>query len=133
MAKITFKASKNCLQILWSRSDFLKMSCRHLYWYVLRKIFLRSLRIVSRLSCLEEAVLRYPKIILKRRLIIRYKFHHGSIIQTGITCKKIPYYMRDLACRWCIVKKAKIFWIYVKHFWIFAGMGKCRILIGLCK
>ena len=34
---------------------------------------------------------------------------HGSIIRTGITCKKIPCHMRDLACRWFIVKKAKIF------------------------
>ena len=34
---------------------------------------------------------------------------HGTIIRTGITCKKIPCYMRDSACRWFIVKKAKIF------------------------
>ena len=34
---------------------------------------------------------------------------HGSIIRTRITCKKIPCYMRDSACRWFIVKKAKIF------------------------
>ena len=34
-----------------------------------------------------------------------------------------------LACRWWfIVKKAKINWIYVKHFWIPAGVRKCRIL-----
>ena len=35
--------------------------------------------------------------------------YHGTIIRTGITCKKIPCYMRDSACRWFIVKKAKIF------------------------
>ena len=34
---------------------------------------------------------------------------HGAIIQTGITCKKIPCYMCDSACMWCIVKEAKIF------------------------
>ena len=34
---------------------------------------------------------------------------HGTIIRTGITCKKIPCYMRDSACRWLIVKKTKIF------------------------
>ena len=34
---------------------------------------------------------------------------HGTIIRTGITCKKIPCYMRDSACKWFIVKKAKIF------------------------
>ena len=33
----------------------------------------------------------------------------GTIIRTGITCKKIPCYTRDSACRWLIVKKAKIF------------------------
>ena len=37
------------------------------------------------------------------------QFHYGTIIRTGITCKKIPCYMRDSACRWFIVKKAKIF------------------------
>ena len=42
--------------------------------------------------------------------------NHRTIIRTGITCKKIPYYMRDSACRWFIVKKAKIFYSYVKHF-----------------
>ena len=35
--------------------------------------------------------------------------NHETIIQKGITCKKIPYYMRDSACRWFIVKKAKKF------------------------
>ena len=38
-----------------------------------------------------------------------YHFDHGTIIRTGITCEKIPCYMRDSACRWFIVKKAKIF------------------------
>ena len=28
---------------------------------------------------------------------------HGTIIRTGITCKKIPCYMRNSTCRWCIV------------------------------
>ena len=35
--------------------------------------------------------------------------NHGTITRTGITCKKIPYYMPDSACRWIMVKKAKIF------------------------
>ena len=60
----------NCLQTAWSRKDFLKISCRHLYWYVFSKIFLRHLRVVFELSCLEEAILRCSKIILKRRLRI---------------------------------------------------------------
>ena len=41
---------------------------------------------------------------------------HGTMIRTGITCKKIPCYMRDSACKWFIVKKTKIFRSYVKHF-----------------
>ena len=41
---------------------------------------------------------------------------HGTIIQTGITCKKILCYMCDSASRWPIVKNAKIFQSYVKHF-----------------
>ena len=31
------------------------------------------------------------------------------IIQTGITCKKISFYMHDSDCRWLIVKNAKKF------------------------
>ena len=44
------------------------------------------------------------------------RHNHRTIIRTGITCKKIPSYMRDSACRWFIVKKAKMFCSYVKHF-----------------
>ena len=53
---------------------------------------------------------------------------HGTIMRTGITCMKTSCYMWDSACRWFIVKKAKIFWSYVKHFWILAGVKKCRIV-----
>ena len=35
-------------------------------------------------------------------------FHHGTIIRTGITFKKIYCYMRHSACRWLIVENAKI-------------------------
>ena len=41
---------------------------------------------------------------------------HGTIIRTGITCKKIFCHMRDSACRWLIVENTKIFKSYVKHF-----------------
>ena len=34
---------------------------------------------------------------------------HGTIIRRGITCKKIPCYMRDSVCKWFVVKKVKIF------------------------
>ena len=37
------------------------------------------------------------------------RINHETIKRTGITCKKIPCYMCDSACRWFIVKKAKIF------------------------
>ena len=43
-------------------------------------------------------------------------FEHGTIIRTGITCKKIPFYMRDSAYMWFIVKKVKIFRSCAKHF-----------------
>ena len=32
--------------------------------------------------------------------------------------------MHDSACKWFIIKKAQIFWSYVKHFWILAGVRK---------
>ena len=41
---------------------------------------------------------------------------HGTIIRTGITCKKIPYYMRDSACRWFIDKKLKYFEVMLNIF-----------------
>ena len=44
------------------------------------------------------------------------QYRHGTITRTGITCKKMPCYMRDSACRWFIVEKAKLFQSYVKHF-----------------
>ena len=69
----------------------------------------------------------------KRRSHFKKTWHnHGTIIGTGITCRKIPCYIRNSASRWFIVKKAKLFWSYLKHFWILAGVKKRRILIGLC-
>ena len=61
------------------------------------------------------------------------KQDYGTIIRTGITSKKIFCYMRNSACRWLIVENARIFWSYVKTFWIFPREIYCRILIGLCK
>ena len=51
-----------------------------------------------------------------RRNPYRNQIDHGTIIRTGITCKKIPCYMSDSACSWFIVKNVKIFHSYVKHF-----------------
>ena len=34
-------------------------------------------------------------------------FHHGTIIQTGKTCKKILSYMRISGCRWHIIENVK--------------------------
>ena len=43
--------------------------------------------------------------------IIQGEFSSGAIVRIpGITCKKVPCYMRSSACRWFIVKKARIFW-----------------------
>ena len=58
-----------------------------------------------------DAMLNMTKI--KLELISDPGVYHGTIIRTGITCKKIPCYMRNSACRWFIVKKAKIFRSYV--------------------
>ena len=44
----------------------------------------------------------------------------------------MPCHMHDSAGG-LLLKKLKIFWSYVKFFLILAGVGKCRILIGLCK
>ena len=41
--------------------------------------------------------------------------------------------MGNLTYKWFIVKKAKIFWSYVKHFCNLMGLRKLRILIELCK
>ena len=38
-----------------------------------------------------------------------HKGFMGTISRTGITSNKIHCYMRDSACRWYIVKKAKTF------------------------
>ena len=59
-------------------------------------------------------------------------WNHVTIIRTGITCKKLPCYMRDSARRWHITKKV-IFWIYVIYFWTLWNVKNCRILIVLCK
>ena len=38
------------------------------------------------------------------------------MIQTGITCQKISCYMHDVACRWLIAERVKVFRNCVKHF-----------------
>ena len=73
----------------------------------------------------------YPQITLK--MLITDTSHHETIIQTGITCKKILCYMRDSAIRWLIVENAKIFRSYVQHLLIFPSERNCRILIVLYK
>ena len=39
-----------------------------------------------------------------------------TIIQTGITCKKIACSMGNVTCRWRIVENARIFRSFVEHF-----------------
>ena len=41
---------------------------------------------------------------------------HGTIIPTGITCKKIPCYMRDSARRWLLLKILKYFEVMLNIF-----------------
>ena len=49
-------------------------------------------------------------------MLLDYQYYHGTIIRKGITCKKIPGYMVDSACRWLIAENAKIFRSHVKYF-----------------
>ena len=51
-------------------------------------------------------------------------FRYWTIIRTGITCKKIPCYMRNSACMWFIAKKLKYFEVMLNSF---------EFLIGLCN
>ena len=59
---------------------------------------------------------RILKTIYIIMVVIYCYLKHGTIMRAGITCKKIPCYMRDSACRWFIVENAEIFRSYVKHF-----------------
>ena len=40
----------------------------------------------------------------------------GMVIPVGKTCKKIPCYMHDSACRWLIVENTKKISKLFKHF-----------------
>ena len=57
----------------------------------------------------KTKILADSQICISVTLMSTY-WEHGTIIRTGIKCKKIPCYMRDSGCRWFIVKTAKIFW-----------------------
>ena len=41
---------------------------------------------------------------------------HGTIIRTGITCKKIPCYMCGSACRWLLSNKLKYIQVMLNIF-----------------
>ena len=58
--------------------------------------------------------------------------YHGTIIQTGIACNKIPCYMRDSLASSVLLKKLKNFEVMFNIFWILPGVRHCRIFICLC-
>ena len=58
--------------------------------------------------CVISAIAPYIEYI-KIRLETFHLIMHGTIIRAGITCKKIPCYMRNSACSWFSVEKAKNF------------------------
>ena len=122
-------------QIFWLPND----AYNHFETFNISNLICRSRSTLSRFIYLIYAAqkLIYPMpradIAFDLNWFLYGHINHGTIIRTGITGKKIPCYMRDSAYRWFIVKKAKIFWSYVKHSWILAGVTKCRILIGLWK
>ena len=107
------------------------MFCVETTWWlpenVASALFQRGIHV----ECLQ--VTFSADVFQKTLWLLFYTINYGTIIQAGITCKKIPCYMRDSACRWFIVKKTKIFWSYVKYFIILVGVAKRRILIGLFK
>ena len=94
-------------------------------------------RVKNSLKLLQKSALNFTNVYFWWWIINLFtyflKYKYGTVIRTGITYKKIPCYMRGSACRWFNIKKAKILRSYVKHFWIFAGVRKCRSLTGLCK
>ena len=61
-------------------------------------------------------------------IIGAFPCNHGTIIQTGISCKRGFCYICNSAYRWLIVKNAEIFQSYVKDFWILPSEKNCRIL-----
>ena len=67
----------------------------------------------------------------KSKISLGYPWNYN--MNRNNTCKKIPCYMRDSACRWLIVENFKVCWRYVKYFWIFPRERNFRILIGLFK
>ena len=93
-----------------------------------RNSTLRSFYIIL---CFHIYIFSYNRITKWVKTI--YMVGHRTIIRTGITCKKIPCYKRDSACRWLIVENTTIFRSYVKHFLIISHERNCRILIGLRK
>ena len=62
----------------------------------------------------------FPAFVLNteryRVLIINIVFYHGTIIQKGITCEKIPCYMRDSACSDLLLKMLKYFEVMLNIF-----------------
>ena len=71
------------------------------------------------LSVLQHLSVILSDLFLHRCLSLCYFIswnYHGTIIRTGITCKKILWYRCDSACRWFIVKKLKYFEVMLNIF-----------------
>ena len=64
-------------------------------------------------------------------LVLQETCVYGTIIQTEITSKKIPCYMRDSACRWFIFKKAKAAnsWSSVIAIFYVISLMHCAVII----
>ena len=70
----------------------------------------------------DQKKLRIWKPLTMRLLLSLNSWKHGTIIRAWIVCKNISCYMRGSACQRFILKKAKIFWSYTKHYWFLAGV-----------
>ena len=58
----------------------------------------------------------HPPVLNNRQYKTGWNSMELYIIQTGITCKKISFYMHDSDCRWFIVKTLKKFEVMLNEF-----------------
>ena len=104
----------------YSYTNLCQMNRTSSYFYCIKEINLYAEDISSKPYHYRFYTKQNSKETLSKKTrimcYIECECKHGIIIRTRITCKKIPCYMRDSACRWFIVKKPKIFQSYVKHF-----------------
>ena len=86
---------------------------------------------VTKCACLVKFIIQGENTIINIFKVTMRKLLK-SIILTEIICKKNTCYMRNSSCGWRIVQNVKIFWSYVKHFWILPCVRNFWILLVVC-